>query len=111
MILIKMWDYQGIKLIMFGESYVGKTNLIYISVGFICDVILIRSYYEKSIATQNKRYIFHLLDAPGSEIKRPLFKLLHKNAKIVIIVFAINNRASFKEVDFLYNYTKRNFRR
>ena len=54
----------------------------------------------------DKKYIFDLWDTAGQEVYRSLNKLFVKNSKIVIIVFAINVKNSFNQIDFWYNYIK-----
>ena len=99
-----------IKIILLGESGVGKTNLIQVAIGkpFKKDneVTLSSSYYEGKINIQEKIYFYSLWDTAGQEIYRSMNKLFINDSKIVIIVFAIDDRKSFEEVDFLVNYTK-----
>ena len=101
---------RGIKVILLGESGVGKTNLIRVAMGKNFDPnensTLTSSFFEEQIAINNKNYLYCLWDTAGQEAYRSLNKIFIKGAKIVIIVFAINFQYSFEQVDFWINYTK-----
>ena len=105
-----MEDDKIIKIILLGESGVGKTNLIQVALDqpFQKEKIstLISSYYESEIIIQNKKYIYTLWDTAGQEVYRSLNKTFIKDSKIVILVFAINNRKSFEEIDYWINSVK-----
>ena len=105
-----MGDSKGIKSILLGESGVGKTNLIRVAMGeqFVDEKLstMTSSFYENEVEYNNKKYLYCLWDTAGQERFRALNKIFMKNAKIVLIVFAINAENSFKEVDFWVNYTK-----
>ena len=101
---------RGIKVILLGESGVGKTNLIRVAMGKNFDPnensTLTSSFFEEQISINNKNYLYCLWDTAGQEAYRSLNKIFIKGAKIVIIVFAINFQYSFEQVDFWINYTK-----
>ena len=105
-----MSDDQGIKIVLIGECGVGKTNLIQVSIGKKFDSITPSSsscsYVEKDFIFHNKKYKFHLWDTAGQEKFRSLNKLFMKDAKIVIIVFAINVRETFNQIEFWCDYAK-----
>ena len=105
-----MEDDKIIKIILLGESGVGKTNLIQVALGqpFQKEKIstLISSYYESEIIIQNKKYVYTLWDTAGQEVYRSLNKSFITDSKIVILVFAINNRKSFEEIDYWINSVK-----
>ena len=105
-----MADSKGIKSILLGESGVGKTNLIRVAMGenFVDEKTstMTSSFYENEVEYNNKKYLYCLWDTAGQERFRALNKIFMKNAKIVLIVFAINAERSFNEVDFWVNYTK-----
>ena len=107
-----MEDDKIIKIILLGESGVGKTNLIQVALDqpFQKEKIstLISSYYESEIIIQNKKYVYTLWDTAGQEVYRSLNKSFIKDSKIVILVFAINNRKSFEEINFWINCVKDN---
>ena len=105
-----MSEYKPIKLILLGESGVGKTNLIRVAIGkeFVADVsaTLTSSYCESKITVDKKVYKYFLWDTAGQEKYRSLNQLFIKDSKIILIVFAINNRESFEQVGFWYQYVK-----
>ena len=107
-----MDDDKVIKIILLGESGVGKTNLIQVALDqpFQKEKIstLISSYYESEIIIQNKKYVYTLWDTAGQEVYRALNKMFIKDSKIIILVFAINNRKSFEEINFWINCVKDN---
>lgn len=96
---------KGIKIILLGESGVGKTNLIRVSTGEEFEQNSMSSssgsykegYY---ITSTQKKYVYHLWDTAGQEAYRSLNKIFIKNAKVVIFVYAIDNEASFKELRY-----------
>ena len=96
---------KGIKIILLGESGVGKTNLIRVSTGEEFEQNSMSSssgsYKEGYYITSNqKKYVYHLWDTAGQEAYRSLNKIFIKNAKVVIFVYAIDNEASFKELRY-----------
>ena len=103
-------ETKEIKVILLGESGVGKTNLINVSVGedfqeketSTCAA----SFVTKQFIRQNTRYILNIWDTAGQEIFRAMTKLFIKNSKIVIFVYAIDNRKSFNNLDFWMSTTK-----
>ena len=99
-----------IKVILLGESGVGKTNLIQVAMDQPFErereSTLISSFYQNEKIIQDKKYTYALWDTAGQEEYRSINKSFVKNSQIVIIVFAINERKSFEEVDFWVNYVK-----
>jgi len=96
---------KGIKIILLGESGVGKTNLIRVSTGEEFEQNSMSSssgsYKEGTyITSTQKKYVYHLWDTAGQEAYRSLNKIFIKNAKVVIFVYAIDNEASFKELRY-----------
>ena len=105
-----MNDEEKIKIVLVGESGVGKTNLIRVVNGesFQEEIqsTISSSYYEKDIIINNKQYTYTLWDTAGQEAYRSLNKMFLKKSKIVIVVFALNDKKSFNEVDFWVNNAK-----
>ena len=102
---------KGIKIILLGESGVGKTNLIRVATGEEFEQNSMSSssgsykegYY---ISSTKKKYIYHLWDTAGQEAYRSLNKIFIKNAKVVIFVYAIDNEPSFKELSYWIELAK-----
>ena len=105
-----MTESERIKIVLIGESGVGKTNLIQVAMGkpFQRDTesTISSSYFEGDIIINNKQYFYSLWDTAGQEAYRSLNKMFINGSKIVLVVFAINNKTSFEEVDFWVNYAK-----
>ena len=105
-----MSEKKRIKIVLLGESGVGKTNLIRVAVGEPfqkeSESTLSSSYYESEIIIKNKQYIYALWDTAGQEQYRSLNKMFLKGAKIVLIVFALDSVQSFEQVNFWIEHTK-----
>ena len=103
---------QSIKVILLGESGVGKTNLI----NAFCNLEF-QKYSETTSASicnevkynyKNNSYTILIWDTAGQEKFRAINKFVIRDSKIVLIVYAIDNLNTFKEIDFWINYTKEN---
>ena len=104
----KMSEEKIIKVIFLGCSGVGKTNLIQVAMDNPfqekSESTFISSFYENEIIIQDKKYMYTLWDTAGQEEYRSLNKSFIINSKIIFIVFAVNDRKSFEEVDFWIKY-------
>ena len=100
-----------IKVILLGETGVGKTSIIKryyedefdsnVSSSFSC------SYVDKDVEVDRKTYKLIIWDTIGQELYRSLSKSFVNDAKIVILVYAIDNEKSFEDLDFWYKlYTE-----
>ena len=105
-----MSEEPKIKIVLVGESGVGKTNLIRVindePFEKSANSTISSSYYEKDIIINNKRYCYSLWDTVGQEVYRSLNQMYLKDAKIVLVVFALNNKISYQETNFWINSTK-----
>ena len=94
----------SIKVILLGESGVGKTNLINISQGkpFNPNSVssISSSYSQATMTYKDKEYEYVLWDTAGQESYRSLNQLFMKNAKVVIFVYSIDNKNSFEELSY-----------
>ena len=100
-----------LKIILLGETGVGKTNLINVVMGKQFEQNSLSSqsgsYFEGNYNSKNgKCYVYNLWDTAGQEVYRSLNKIFINSSKIVMVVYAINNRKSFEEVDYWINYVK-----
>ena len=93
-----------IKIILLGDSGVGKTSLINIAVGkkFSEKMLttLNASYSVKKVYINNKLYKLNLWDTIGQERYRQLTKLFYTNTKIVIFVYECISRKSLESLDY-----------
>ena len=101
---------KGIKIILLGETGVGKTNLINVASGGEFDPdnnsSISSSFTQNVFDYNNKRYIFSLWDTAGQERFRSLNQIFIKGSKIIMIVFAIDNQNSFDQINYWVEYVK-----
>ena len=102
-----------IKIILLGESGVGKTNLIKVATGEKfdenSDPSTSSSCNQGTMrAPDNNIYKYFLWDTAGQEYYRSVNNIFMKNAKIIILVFAINSNYTFKELDYWYKQAESN---
>ena len=100
----------GNKVIFLGESNVGKTNLMRISVGKPFDFHSMStwsvSFLPKNFIYNNRTYTFNLWDTIGQEVYRSLTKIFFKNAIIVLLIYDITSRKTFEELEYWYQQVK-----
>ena len=109
-------DSKQIKVILVGESGVGKTCIIhrYIKDRYTDDslITISNSLYEKTIQLNDKdnsKVTFDLWDTCGQEKYRDLSKLFFKNSQVVIFVYDYTNKQSFNEIKtYWYKIVKEN---
>ena len=99
-----------IKTILIGDSGVGKTNLINLIAGKNFDPneesTINASFFRKQLNIKEKTYNIYLWDTIGQERLKSLTKLFFKNAKIVILVYDITSKQSFKNLENWINDCK-----
>ena len=110
-----MDDNEDCKVILIGESGVGKTCIIirFINKQFKDDTFSTScsSYATKALELEgyDKPLHFQIWDTAGQEQYRGLTKMFYKEAKIVILVYDITNRKSFDEIkNYWYEQIKEN---
>ena len=95
-----------IKVILIGQSGVGKTNLINIAQNksFEADTISTPtcSFFKKEMIVENKKFNIYLWDTIGQERLKAQTKLFFKNSKIVILVYDISSKESYNALKFWY---------
>ena len=98
---------ERMKIILLGYQGVGKTKLIdsIINKEFSNDYspTLTASYVVKQIEIDNKEYELNIWDTSGYEKFKKLTGLFLKDSQIIILVYDITNRESFKELEYWIN--------
>ena len=101
---------EDVKVILIGNSGVGKTNLINISTGGEFNEIekstTTASYSKKQFNIEGDLYNLSLWDTIGQERLRHLSKLFFKNSKIVIFVYDITQKTTFVGLNSWYEDVK-----
>ena len=91
-----------VKVILLGESGVGKTNLIKITMGGFFkeneEASSTSSFSIKKLIVRGKEYSIKLWDTIGQEKLRTLTKLFYNDSKIAIFVYDITRKESFEEL-------------
>jgi small GTP-binding protein len=91
-----------IKVILLGESGVGKTNLINISTGGTFNENEISSsnstFSMKKLTVKGSSYTIKIWDTIGQEKLRHLTKLFYNDSKIVVFVYDITVKDTFEQL-------------
>jgi small GTP-binding protein len=99
-----------IKLIIIGSVSVGKTSLLlrYATGKFqsITKSTSTASFISKIKEVNGKLYEIKLWDTAGQEKYRSLTKIFIKDAKMALLVYAIDDEGSFKDLDMWLNIVK-----
>ena len=99
-----------LKLILLGESGVGKTSIIsrYVNDKFDDNIVSssTMSYVGKIIEKNKKKIKLNIWDTIGQEKFRSISKLFLNDTKIVILVYSIISAESFKNLDYWINLYK-----
>ena len=95
-------ELNEIKIILIGEPGTGKTCLINVATGNQfnenSESTLLSTYVTKKMVINDKEYALNLWDTAGQEKYRAMTKIFTKNSKIVVFVYAINNKNTFEEM-------------
>ena len=99
-----------IKIILLGESGVGKTCLIqsYLGKQFIEErpATISCESYIKPIIKNNITYNIQLWDTAGQERFRSMSKIFIKESQIVVFVYDITSQRTFNELPFWVKYAE-----
>jgi small GTP-binding protein len=97
-----MSDKESFKVILLGESGVGKTSIItqFINQTFQADEQSSISYYStKSVVCDGGKVLkFEIWDTAGQEKYHALTKIFYKDAKVVVLVYDITRKDSFEKL-------------
>ena len=102
---------EEIKVILVGESGVGKTSLINSVQGHVFYEgtqlsTIISSFIKKTLTISDKKYCINLWDTIGQERYRSLTNIFLNGAEVVIFVFDITSKESFEQLDFWFDLIK-----
>ena len=101
----------SIKIVLLGESAVGKTSIIQRFTNDTFDLNCISSlsaqFNSKTIKVNGETIKFDVWDTAGQEKYRSLARIFYKDAKVIIFVYDITNLKSFQEIqNYWYSETK-----
>ena len=105
-------NLRTIKIILLGDSGVGKSSIIqrYYKDKFDANLLLSHSgsFIEKEITINEHTVKLEVWDTVGQEEYRSLTKIFVKNSKIAILVYNVTSKSSFESLDYWYDFTKTN---
>ena len=97
-----------VKLILLGDSGVGKTAIIrrYHEDKFTPNNNTTdkANFFEKEVMINDQKIILELWDTVGQEEHRSLTKIFIKNSKIIILVYNVTSLESFNSLNFWYEF-------
>ena len=100
-----------IKLILLGDSGVGKTAILrrYYEDKFspFLNATTSANFLEKDLNINDQKIILELWDTAGQEEYRSLTKVFVKNAKIIILVYNVTCLESFNSLNLWYDFIKK----
>jgi small GTP-binding protein len=110
-----MNEPEEIKVVLIGDSGVGKTSIIsqFINHKFdpYCQISLNSEFSIKVIEypEYHKSLKFNIWDTVGQEKYRSLAKIFYKNAEVIILVYDLTSERSFSSIkDYWYNEIVKN---
>ena len=103
--------YDGeLKIILLGEVFTGKTSLInaYTKEKFNPEVSTTTSpsYFSKLITVGNQTILVNIWDTAGQEKFRSMNKIYIKKSNIVLFIYDITRKKTFKELSFWVKYVE-----
>jgi small GTP-binding protein len=105
-------DEKEIKVILLGNSGVGKTSIINRYVNNVynsnCETTLGSTYSTREVIKDNVIYKLNLWDTTGQEKYHSITNLFIKGSSIVILVYSIDLLSSFEGLNYWYNSIKEN---
>ena len=102
-----------IKIILLGDSAVGKTSIIkrFNENTFNADEAssVTMSHVDQIVNINNKKYKLNIWDTIGQEQYRSISKLFLNGTKIAILVYSIENKKSFESLNYWFSICKDEF--
>ena len=93
-----------IKMILLGNTAVGKTSIInrYVEDNFSSNLMssVNMTFTQKTLKIDKQKVQLNIWDTVGQEKFRSLSKLFFKDTKIVALVYSITNKNSFNDLEF-----------
>lgn len=93
---------ESIKVVLIGNSGVGKTCISqrYISNTYSCQEgsTVGASYFQKKLQINGKTIQLDIWDTAGQEKYRAMGRMFYKDAYIVLLIYDITNKQSFKDL-------------
>jgi small GTP-binding protein len=103
-------DDEEIKIVLIGDSGVGKTNLINTSVGLDFNIqensTVNSSFVIKEYYINDKKYIANLWDTAGQEAYKGITQLFFRGAEIILLVYDICVPESFESLNEWYELSE-----
>lgn len=103
---------EGIKIVLLGDSGVGKTTIVtkYVTgkIPSISSPTIAAANIRKKVIIENQEIDLLIWDTAGQEIYRGLTTLYYRNANIAIIVFDVTKQSSFDSVGFWIDELREN---
>ena len=97
----------NVKIVLLGESTVGKTSIINVVHGgqYIQDqpTTIGACFYIKKMKINDVTVKLHIWDTAGQERFRSLAPMYYRDAQYALLVYAVNNEDSFKAIQSWYN--------
>lgn len=97
----------SMKLVLLGQSTVGKTSIITVADGgsLIPDqsATVGACFHIKKMNVGNTTIKFHIWDTAGQDRFKALAPMYYRDAQIALLVYAIDTRESFEDIDEWYN--------
>ena len=97
-------NYNKIKILLIGDKYVGKTNILlqYIKNKFTYNSLVTIDilYKTKNLKLNNKNYSILIWDLPGHEKFRTITYKYYKGVDGIILVYDITKQSSYENINF-----------
>ena len=101
----------SIKIILLGDSGVGKSSIIkrYMEDKFDSNIAVTfgSNFLEKIITIKDKKVKLELWDTAGQEEFRSVTKIFIKNSKIVVLVYNITVKQTFENLNYWYDFIQK----
>ena len=92
----------SIKVVLLGETAVGKSSLIsrFVNENFYSNFVPTMSgcYSAKNVTIKDKKIKFEIWDTAGQEQYRSVMRMFYKDAAVAILVYDITRKDSFEEI-------------